>query len=162
MTSVQNVAGKTKKRDHAREYQRRKDLKSSRAAWPQYVEEHNVEQKVVDGITYWVFYKAVTRDFKSLHAPYRFAGSLQPYKPGNIVKVKEWDTCRKRDCSLGLHVATLAWVRFNYINSTTCPDYRYIEVLVEEQDIVCLPISINGWLLQKIRVKRLRVAREIK
>jgi hypothetical protein len=163
MTSVPNVENK-KSRNYKKEYQKRKTRKeierqSSLAAWPQYVKETTLEHRVVNGITYWVLYKAVGFNFTSLYAPRRF-GDLEPYKPGNVVKVKHWNTNRELDCAAGLHVATYDWVKNNYANGWG-RDYRYIKVLVEEKDIVCLPTSYTGSLLHKIRVKKLYVAEEV-
>lgn len=110
--------------------------------------------KIKDGRL--VLYKAVDNNYGSV-----WLGGAQcegAYRPGTIVSAGKWNEHPDQHCAEGLHVAPLWWVKKEYWNNR----YRFIRVYVDPLDVVCVPyVCDDNKFIQKIRCKRLYVAKEI-
>jgi hypothetical protein len=103
-----------------------------------------------------ILYKAVRSDlgswwyrdwYASCGRPWQRRGGI--YRPGALVTCRRFSRDPFFSCSAGLHVATLAFARL--FEPQEAP--VIIRVLVDPEDVVCVPHDAQG----KIRVKRLYV-----
>jgi len=109
-----------------------------------------------------VLYKAVSKEWGSLYVRMNKIrnGRSNSYCVGTCVKTRRYSNSRSKGCGRGLHVATYS-MALDYIEAMVFFDpkdcgRRLIEVLVEPDDVVCVPYVGN-----KIRCRRLVVSAEI-
>ena len=110
--------------------------------------EHNGHPIMSDGS--FIAYKAVTMDLLDHHT------RTNKHKVGCVVKMERSSVNPNpaQTCSTGLHVCSA-----DYLKEFHLWDSRYLEVMVEPKDVVCVPDDYNG---TKMRVARYKVYREIK
>ena len=112
-----------------------------------------------------VLYKAVSKEWGSLYVRMKLGGNSGSrgisgvYRPGTVVKARSWDNNPNSDCGEGLHVCTLRcaldYRDLSYFASDDT-HRRLVEVLVDPEDVVCVP----RWG-SKIRCKKLVVVAEV-
>jgi hypothetical protein len=95
-----------------------------------------------------ILYKVTNSSYQGLFWPDK------AYLPGTTHEVDEWNDNPEYDCGNGLNVCTM---KMAYELYRSHMDSRILEVVVEPEDIVCIPHAGTG----KIRVKKFRVVREL-
>jgi len=93
-------------------------------------------------------YKHVTKDGDSPTQTTKIR-----YKIGNVYEEPNADTNRAQDCSHGLNVASLEWVKRGRVK----PEGRIFAVEFESTDLACVPTSSDG----KFRTRKLTVVEEL-
>jgi len=137
----------------------------------EFIDRHDI--KTQDGKL--VLYKAVSKEYGSLWIRYYHNGThghCGAYKPGTLVteSARDLNTNRNESCGTGLHVGTFACAEsFAAHPEILCDHYalrRIVQVLVDPDDVVCVPFEALLDLdlpsaHHKIRCRRLLVVAEI-
>lgn len=110
--------------------------------------EHNGHPIMADGD--FIAYKAVNPDLLDHHT------RTNKHRVGCVVKMDrdKVNPNPKETCSSGLHVCSAA-----YLKEYQVGDSRYLEILVNPKDVVCVP---DDYQFTKLRSSRYKVCREVK
>jgi len=114
-----------------------------------------------------VLYKAVSKEWGSLwvrNITDNGVGRSNVYCLGTLVSCRRWNSDRDKGCGQGLHVGTwdcaVYFARNGFLGDF---DRRVVEVLVDPEDVVCVPYQskFRSRHNKKIRCRRLLVAAEM-
>lgn len=119
-----------------------------------------------------ILYKTVSDEWGSLwvksHGHPGSRGYKDAYRPGTSVSSRRSDKERAHNCGRGLHVGTLACAgefrNSRYLLSSAGFNRRIIRVLVDPEDVVCVPyeaLDRSEGEYQKIRCRKLIVECEV-
>jgi hypothetical protein len=141
----------------------------------EFISQHNIQMRKGKLVLYkavskewgslWVRSSARTHQEKLSETP----GSSKVYRLGMEVNTRRVNSYRSEECGEGLHVGTLACAK-EFLDCGALLDFtdknrRLIEVLVDPEDVACVPhraLTSPMCEFHKIRCRRLVVVKTVK